>query len=150
MTQQTLSIAIGCDHGGFEMKQALVAELTSMGYQVRDFGTHSADPVDYPDFAYPVAQVVAAEEFNFGILICGSGQGVAMTANKVPGIRAALCRNTWDADMARKHNDANILCMGGRVTSIAEGKMIARDFLSAGFEGGRHTARVEKMNKGCR
>ncbi len=150
MTQTTESIAIGCDHGGFEMKQAIVAELTSMGYQVKDFGTNSADAVDYPDYAYPAAQAVAAGEFRFGILICGSGQGVNMTANKVHGIRAALCRTLWDAEMARKHNDANILCLGGRVTDIADAKKMAISFLTTPFEGGRHKVRVEKIEKGCR
>ncbi|TAH33096.1 MAG: ribose 5-phosphate isomerase B [Alphaproteobacteria bacterium] len=143
------SIAIGSDHAGFDMKEALKAELTGLGYHVEDFGTNSIDSVDYPDFATPVAKAVNAGQFKTGLLICGSGQGMAITANKLPHVRAALCRNTWDADMARKHNDANILCLGGRVTGVEEAKLIMRDFLNTEFEGGRHASRVNKMAIGC-
>jgi ribose 5-phosphate isomerase B len=131
-----MKIAIGADHAGFEYKQAL-AEA--------DFGTYSADSVDYPDFAHPVASAVESGEFDFGILVCGSANGVAITANKHQGIRAAICWNTELAELARKHNDANIVCIPARFISLEDAKSIVTAFLNTGFEGGRHANRVNKM-----
>lgn len=138
-------IAIGCDHAGFEYKNALAGLLTSKGYQVKDFGTHSADSVDYPDFAHPVASSVENGEAAFGILLCGSANGVAITANKHQGIRAGLC---WQNDVAllvRKHNNANILCIPARFVSLALAEQMLELFMTTEFEGGRHGTRVGKI-----
>ena len=138
-----MKIAIGADHAGFEYKQAL-AEAVSTA-EVKDFGTYSPDSVDYPDFAHPVASAVESGEFDFGILVCGSANGVAITANKHQGIRAAICWNTELAELARKHNNANIVCIPARFISIDDAKSIVSAFLNTGFEGGRHANRVNKM-----
>jgi ribose 5-phosphate isomerase B len=138
-----MKIAIGADHAGFEYKQAL-AEAVSAA-EIKDFGTYSADSVDYPDFAHPVASAVESGEFDFGILVCGSANGVAITANKHQGIRAAICWNTELAELARKHNDANIVCIPARFISLEDAKSIVTAFLNTGFEGGRHANRVNKM-----
>ena len=138
-----MKIAIGADHAGFEYKQAL-AEAVSTA-EVKDFGTYSPDSVDYPDFAHPVASAVESGEFDFGILVCGSANGVAITANKHQGIRAAICWNTELAELARKHNNANIVCIPARFISIQDAKSIVTAFLNTGFEGGRHANRVNKM-----
>lgn len=138
-------IAIGCDHAGFEYKEALVAGLKAKGYQVKDFGTHSADSVDYPDFAHPVASSVENEETSFGILLCGSANGVAITANKHQQIRAGLC---WQNDVAllvRKHNNANIICIPARFVSLALAEQMLELFMTTEFEGGRHGTRVGKI-----
>jgi len=138
-----MKIAIGADHAGFEYKQAL-AEAVSTA-EVKDFGTYSPDSVDYPDFAHPVASAVESGEFDFGILVCGSANGVAITANKHQGIRAAICWNTELAELARKHNNANIVCIPARFISLEDAKSIVTAFLNTGFEGGRHANRVNKM-----
>ena len=138
-----MKIAIGADHAGFEYKQALAEAVSSA--EVKDFGTYSADSVDYPDFAHPVASAVESGEFDFGILVCGSANGVAITANKHQGIRAAICWNTELAELARKHNNANIVCIPARFISIEEAKSIVSAFLTTNFEGGRHANRVNKM-----
>jgi ribose 5-phosphate isomerase B len=138
-----MKIAIGADHAGFEYKQAL-AEAVSAA-EIKDFGTYSADSVDYPDFAHPVASAVESGEFDFGILVCGSANGVAITANKHQGIRAAICWNTELAELARKHNDANIVCIPARFISLEDAKSIVTAFLNTDFEGGRHANRVNKM-----
>jgi len=138
-----MKIAIGADHAGFEYKQAL-AEAVSTA-EVKDFGTYSPDSVDYPDFAHPVASAVESGEFDFGILVCGSANGVAITANKHQGIRAAICWNTELAELARKHNNANIVCIPARFISFEDAKSIVTVFLNTGFEGGRHANRVNKM-----
>ena len=138
-----MKIAIGADHAGFEYKQAL-AEAVSAA-EIKDFGTYSADSVDYPDFAHPVASAVESGEFDFGILVCGSANGVAITANKHQGIRAAICWNTELAELARKHNNANIVCIPARFISLEDAKSIVTAFLNTGFEGGRHANRVNKM-----
>ncbi len=139
-----LKIAIGADHAGFEYKEALSSFLKD--YEIKDFGTYSPDSVDYPDFAHPVAFAVEKHEFNKGILICGSGNGIAITANKHQGIRAAICWNTELASLARKHNNANILCLPARFISIKEAQEITETFLTTEFEGGRHTNRVNKIS----
>ena len=139
-----MKIAIGADHAGFELKETLRSSLTE--YQLKDFGTYSAESVDYPDFAHPVAFAVENGEFDLGILICGSGNGIAITANKHQGIRAAICWNTELASLARKHNNANILCLPARFISIKEAQEITQIFLTTEFEGGRHANRVNKIS----
>lgn len=138
-------IAVGADHAGFEYKTAVVQYLNKLGYQVADFGTYSADSVDYPDFAHPAAESVEKNEAGFGILICGSANGVAITANKHTGIRAALCWQKEIAELARKHNNANILCLPARFISLQNAFDITDTFLKTAFEGGRHEARVNKI-----
>jgi ribose 5-phosphate isomerase B len=138
-----MKIAIGADHAGFEYKQALVEAVSAA--EIKDFGTYSADSVDYPDFAHPVASAVESGEFYFGILVCGSANGVAITANKHQGIRAAICWNTELAELARKHNNANIVCIPARFISLEDAKSIVTAFLNTDFEGGRHANRVNKM-----
>lgn len=139
-----MKIAIGADHAGFEYKEALSAFLNDA--ELKDFGTPSADSVDYPDFAHPVAFAVEKGEFDLGILICGSGNGIAITANKHQGIRAAICWNTELASLARKHNNANVLCLPARFISIKEAQEITQTFLTTEFEGGRHANRVGKIS----
>lgn len=139
-----MKIAIGADHAGFELKEVLRIFLKEN--DLKDFGTYSAASVDYPDFAHPVAFAVEKEEFDLGILICGSGNGIAITANKHHGIRAAICWNTELAELARKHNNANILCLPARFISIKEAQEITKIFLTTGFEGGRHANRVNKIS----
>jgi len=141
------TIAIGGDHAGFAYKAELVDFLERAGYTVTDFGTHSDDSVDYPDFAHPVAVAVERGEFDRGILICGSANGVAITANKHQGIRAAICWQEELASLVRQHNDANIVCIPARFIDIALAKAIVDKFLTTDFEGGRHANRVSKM--GC-
>jgi len=139
-----MKIAIGADHAGFELKEALRSFLKE--HELKDFGTYSAESADYPDFAHPVAVAVENGEFELGILICGSGNGIAITANKHQGIRAAVCWNTELASLARKHNNANILCLPARFISIKEAQEITNTFLNTEFEGGRHTNRVSKIS----
>jgi len=141
---KNLRIAIGGDHAGFEYKNILKDFLKD--YPIKDFGTHSTDSVDYPDFAHPVASAVENEEFDLGILICGSANGVAITANKHRGIRAAICWNAELAELARSHNNANILCIPARFVSIELAKEITFKFINSAFEGGRHTNRVSKIS----
>jgi len=138
-----LRIAIGSDHAGFEYKEAIAKWLDDD--HLKDFGTYSADSADYPDFAHPVASAVENGDFDYGILVCGSANGVAITANKHQGIRAAICWNEELASLARKHNDANIVCIPARFISIDEAEKIIKTFLSTEFEGGRHATRVNKM-----
>ena len=140
-----MRIAIGSDHGGYEMKQQIAEFLIAQGHHVRDFGTHSLESVDYPDFAALVARAVAAGEFERGILVCGTGIGVSMAANKVHGIRAALCTDCYMARMAREHNNAQILCLGMRVLGLGLALDIVTFFLSSEFLGGRHARRVDKI-----
>ena len=139
-------IAIGSDHGGFELKTHIIKYLTEQGMELFDFGTYTEDSCDYPDIAEKVAKAVANGEYEKGILICGTGIGISIAANKVDGIRAALCGDVYSAKMTRKHNDANILCMGGRVTGRELAFMICDTFLSEEFEGGRHQNRIEKIH----
>ena len=139
-------IAIGSDHGGFELKTHVIKYLKEQGIELYDFGTYSEDSCDYPDIAEKVAKAVANGEYEKGILICGTGIGISVAANKVDGIRAALCGDVYSAKMTRKHNDANILCMGGRVTGRELAFMICDTFLSEEFEGGRHQTRIDKIH----
>jgi len=138
-------IAIGADHAGFELKEKMTEWLKRSGFESKDFGTYSSESADYPDFAHPVALAVEKKEYDLGILICGSGNGVAITANKHQGIRAAICWNEELASLARQHNDANILCLPARYISGELAMKIADKFLSSSFEGGRHERRVKKM-----
>ena len=138
-------LAIGCDHAGFEYKEAIKKMLGDAGWQLSDKGTFSKDSVDYPDFAHPVAEMVASGEASVGILICGSGIGVSITANRHKGVRAALCWNTEVAALCRQHNNANIICLPARFIAIEEAEKLIDIFLSTQFEGGRHERRVDKM-----
>lgn len=138
-------IAIGADHAGFELKEKVREWLTRSGFESKDFGTYSSESADYPDFAHPVALAVEKKEFDLGILICGSGNGVAITANKHQGIRAAICWNEELASLARQHNDANVLCLPARYISGDLAMKIVDKFLSSSFEGGRHDRRVKKI-----
>ncbi|NLM42320.1 MAG: ribose 5-phosphate isomerase B [Firmicutes bacterium] len=140
-----MKIAVGADHGGFQAKQAVIEHLQSKGVDVVDFGTDSEESCDYPDIAQPVAQAVSRGECERGILICGTGIGMSIAANKVQGIRAALCGDTFSARMAREHNDANILCLGARVTGLGLMLDIIDAYLQGSFLGGRHKTRIEKI-----
>ena len=139
-----MKIAIGCDHAGFKLKSALLGSVLKT-YDVVDMGTDSAQSVDYPDIAKPVAQAVANGEADYGILICGTGIGMSMAAGKVKGVRAARCSEPYSAEMSRRHNDANVLCFGARVIGIGMAEMIVEKWLSTPFDGGRHARRVGKI-----
>ena len=139
-------IAIGADHAGFEYKELLKKWLGQNGYVSKDFGTHSNESADYPDFAHPIASAVEKKEFELGLLICGSANGVAITANKHQGVRAAICWNEELAALARQHNNANVLCLPARYMTIELAEKILDRFLHSSFEGGRHNRRVDKIN----
>lgn len=140
-----MKIAIASDHAGFELKEDLRNFLTSEGYEVKDFGTNSTESSDYPDYAHPLATAVERGESQFGIVVCGSGNGVCMTVNKHAGIRGALVWNEELADLARRHNNANVLCLPARYITLEQGRAMTWHFLHAAFEGGRHEKRVEKI-----
>lgn len=142
---EQMRIALAADHAGFALKEQVREYLVSKGYEVEDHGPDSADSVDYPDFAEKVARRVAAGEARFGVLVCGTGLGMAMAANKVPGVRAATCNDTLSAHFARAHNDANVLTMGGRLTNEATAQKILDVWLTTPFAGGRHALRVRKI-----
>lgn len=144
---EDLKIAIGSDHGGFELKEKISALLESKGYVFKDFGTFSSESCDYPPIAKHVAREVASGKFNRGILICGSGIGMSIAANKIKGIRAALCNDTFCAQMSRAHNDANILCMGQRAIEEKLAPEILDIWLNTDFEGGRHKKRVDEIEE---
>lgn len=141
-----MKLAIGSDHAGFELKEQLRSYLQQKGIDYTDKGCYSSERADYPDYGHAVANDVLAGTVNFGILICGSGNGINMTANKHKGIRAALCWNAEIAGLARQHNDANVLTLPGRYISLEEAKKCVDVFLSETFEGGRHQGRVEKID----
>jgi len=138
-------VVIGSDHAGLQLRAEMVRIAREKGFEVEDLGPFGADSVDYPDFARRVAELVAAGRARFGILVCGTGIGMSIAANKVKGVRAAVCRSEYEARMARAHNDANVLCLGERVTGLGVGGAIAVEFLSQPFEGGRHERRVRKI-----
>ena len=140
-----MKIAVGSDHGGVDLKEEIIKFLKSENYDVKDFGTNSKESCDYPDYALPVAEAIVAKEFDFGILICGTGIGISIAANKVPGIRAALCSDTFSAHATREHNDANILTLGARVVGSGLALDIVKTFLSTKFEGDRHQGRIDKI-----
>jgi len=138
-------IAMGCDHAGYSLKEALKAFLTEEGHEVEDFGTHSEEMVDYPDFCAAAARAVVDGRAERGIVLGGSGQGEQLAANKVHGARAALCNDLYLAELSRRHNDANVLAMGGRIVAVALAKEIVRLWLATPFEGGRHARRLEQV-----
>lgn len=138
-------IALGADHAGWELKEALKAWLIETGHQILDFGTHSTESVDYPDYALQVAESVASGKAERGVLVCGTGIGMAMSANKVPGVRAALCSDPFTARMSREHNDANVLTLGGRLMDGELGLEILQMWLATAFAGGRHERRIGKI-----
>lgn len=138
-------IALGCDHGGYELKEAIKKHLDSKRIEYIDFGTNSTESVNYAQFAYKVANYVTSGKAEKGILCCGTGIGISIAANKIKGIRAAVCTNEFCAEMTRKHNDSNILCMGGRVISAETAVRLTDIFLATQFEGGRHEKRVEEI-----
>jgi len=138
-------IALTADHAGYHKKEMIKKYLIESGYEVKDFGTFSEESVDYPDFAHPASQSVNSGEFDGGISICGSGNGINMTSNKYQGIRSALCWNEEISRLARAHNDANICALPGRFLSDAEALLIVKTFLKTGFDGGRHKKRIDKI-----
>ncbi len=140
-----MKIAIACDHGGFKLKQAVIQELKRLGHEVEDFGTYNEESCDYPDYASKAAKAVASGECEKGVVICGTGIGVSITANKVKGIRCALCHDVYSAKKTRQHNDANMLAMGARVIGEGLALEIVDAFFTSEFEGGRHIRRIEKM-----
>jgi ribose 5-phosphate isomerase B len=142
----SLPIAIGCDHAGFEYKTKLVQWLQQQGLEVRDMGVHQNNSADYPDFAHPVADAVERDEVAFGILLCGSANGVCMTANKHQGIRAALCWETEVAKLTRQHNNANIICIPARFVAFEYARQLTELFMETQFEGGRHQVRIDKIS----
>ncbi|HHT25817.1 MAG TPA: ribose 5-phosphate isomerase B [Firmicutes bacterium] len=140
-----MRVALGCDHGGFQLKPTVLEALADAGCDVVDCGTYSADSVDYPDYAALVAQKVVSQEAELGIVICGTGIGISIAANKIKGIRAALCSDTYSARMSREHNNANVLALGARVIGPGLAYDIVKAFLSGSFAGGRHAVRVDKI-----
>ena len=139
------SVAIACDHGGYELKLEVMKHLEEKGIAYKDFGCDSTDSVDYPDYGVPAARAVAAGEFDAGILICGTGIGMSLCANKVKGIRASVCTDTFVARMTRAHNNSNVLCMGARVVGSGLALDIVDAYLSTEFDGGRHAVRIGKV-----
>ena len=140
-----MRIAVGADHAGFELKQRLIATLQRLGHQVDDRGTHSETPVDYPPICAEVGRLVASEQADRGIVIGGSGQGEQIAANKVHGVRAALCNDLYTARLSRQHNDANVLAMGGRIVAFELAEEILTLWLDTSFEGGRHQRRLDQI-----
>ena len=144
MTRTT--VAIGSDHAGFDLKQILAAYLAELGYEMLDLGTGGPESVDYPDFGKAVAKAVAAEKARFGVVVCGTGIGISIAANRNPQVRAALCHDHMTAELSRRHNDANILALGSRIIGVEVAKDCLRTFLTTPFEGGRHAGRVAKLS----
>jgi ribose 5-phosphate isomerase B len=140
-----MRIAIGADHAGFALKQHLIETIVRMGHDLDDRGTHSEDPVDYPAICAEVGRVVAEKRADRGIVVGGSGQGEQMAANKIPGVRAALCNDLYTAELSRQHNDANVLALGGRIVAHGLADEIVRVWLSTAFEGGRHQRRIDQI-----
>ncbi len=140
-------IAIACDHGGLDIKNAIIKSLEEKGVEYKDFGTYTSDSVDYPEYAYKAAKAVADGECEKGIICCGTGIGVCIVANKVKGVRAATVTNEFCAEMTRRHNDSNVICMGGRVIDEATAVKLADIFLNTPFDGDRHTKRVEMIKE---
>lgn len=140
-----MKVAVGCDHGGLHLKEEIKELLSDLGHDVKDFGTYTSESCDYPDIAVPVANAVISGEMDRGILICGTGIGIGIAANKIKGVRAALCHDSFSAKYSRAHNDANILTMGERVIGPGLAKDIVTIWMATDFEGGRHERRVEKI-----
>lgn len=140
-----MRIALGSDHGGYLLKNEIKGLLEADGYEIEDFGCFTAESVDYPDIGQAVGEAVVAGKFDRGIICCGTGIGISISANKVPGVRAALCGDCFSAKASREHNDANVLALGERVIGVELAKMIVKTWLSSEFQGGRHGRRVEKI-----
>ena len=140
-------IAIGCDHGGFQLKRAVMEHLDELGLAYKDFGTYSEDSCDYPIYGELVGEAVVSGECESGIIICGTGIGISISANKVRGVRAALCHDCYSAEYTRRHNNANVLALGGRVIGVGHALKIVDIFLDTDFEGGRHARRVDLISK---
>ncbi len=140
-----MRIAIGADHAGFALKQHLIETIVRMGHDLDDRGTHSEEPVDYPAICAEVGRLVAEKRADRGIVVGGSGQGEQMAANKIPGVRAALCNDLYTAELSRQHNDANVLALGGRIVALGLADEIVRLWLSTAFEGGRHQRRIDQI-----
>ena len=135
-------VYLGSDHGGFELKNTLAAHLREQGWETEDLGCYSAESCDYPDFAAAVGRAVAANEGTLGLLVCGTGIGMSLAANKIPGVRAAVCGDVYSAKMTRRHNDANVLCLGARVVGEGLAWELVTAFVTSGFEGGKHARRI--------
>jgi len=142
-----MKVAFGCDHAGFGLKEAVISTLKRLGAEIIDFGTYSLDSVDYPDFGERVGKAVASGEADLGVVICGTGIGISIAANKVPGVRAALCHDVYSARMSRAHNNANVLALGARVIGPGLAEAIVEAWLGTEFEGGRHANRVAKIER---
>ncbi|WP_238906077.1 ribose 5-phosphate isomerase B [Clostridium sp. YIM B02506] len=142
-----MKIAIGCDHGGYNLKGEIINYLESKSIEYKDYGTFTKESCDYPDYALNVAEAVVSKEYDFGILICGTGIGISIAANKVPGVRAALCSDTFSAHATREHNNANILALGERVVGPGLAIDIVDTFLNSKFQGDRHQNRIDKITK---
>ncbi|KRU24904.1 ribose 5-phosphate isomerase B [Clostridium botulinum] len=140
-----MKIALGSDHAGLPLKNEIIKHLEGKRIEIKDFGTYTEESCDYPDYAQKVAEKVVAKEFDFGILVCGTGIGISIAANKVKGVRAALCSDTFSAHACREHNNANILALGQRVVGVGLALDIVDNFLNAEFQGGRHENRINKM-----
>lgn len=141
-----MKVALGADHGGFELKETIRRHLETQGIEVQDFGTHSKDSVDYPKYGFAVGSAIIKEKADLGIVVCGTGLGISMAANKIPGIRAAVCSETFSARMAREHNNANILALGARVIGVGLALDIVDIFLKTEFIGGRHALRISLIS----
>ena len=142
-----MKIALACDHGGLNLKYEIIKELKAQGHEVVDFGTNSTDSCDYPDFALPAAEAVASGKCEKGIVVCSTGIGVSIVANKVPGVRCAHCHDSYCAEFTRLHNDANVLALGEKVIGVGYALKIVNTFLNTEFEGGRHQRRVDKITE---
>jgi ribose 5-phosphate isomerase B len=142
-----MRIVLGADHAGFELKDKLCDALRELGHDVKDLGTGSAASVDYPDFAHAVADAVASKSADAGVLVCGTGIGMSMAANRHAGVRAAVCRDLFDARLARQHNDANVLCIGARIVAQGLAEAMCREFFAVPFEGGRHARRIGRIER---
>lgn len=142
-----MKVAVGCDHGGFVLKDAVISTLEELGAQVVDFGTYSTESVDYPVYGKKVADAVASGECDLGVVMCGTGIGISIAANKVKGIRAAVVTNEFMAEMTRRHNNANVIALGGRVITSEEAKVLVKAWYTAQFEGGRHQKRIDMITE---
>ena len=142
-----MKVAVGCDHGGFVLKDAVIGTLEELGAQVVDFGTYSTESVDYPVYGKKVADAVASGECDLGVVMCGTGIGISIAANKVKGIRAAVVTNEFMAEMTRRHNNANVIALGGRVITPEEAKVLVKAWYTAQFEGGRHQKRIDMITE---
>ena len=142
-----MKVAVGCDHGGFVLKDAVISTLEELGAQVVDFGTYSTESVDYPVYGKKVADAVASGECDLGVVMCGTGIGISIAANQVKGIRAAVVTHEFMAEMTRRHNNANVIALGGRVINPEEAKVLVKAWYTAQFEGGRHQKRIDMITE---